>query len=84
MGSLARLSDAALLDEVSRVSRVHRGVTVELVVHLAEMDARKLYLREAKPSMFAYCLERLGFSEDEACRRIDAARRSGCLKHRYV
>jgi hypothetical protein len=74
LARLARLSDAALLGEVSRVSRAHRRLTAELVVHLAEMDQRKLYLRDAKPSMFAWCVERLGFSEDEACRRIEAAR----------
>lgn len=71
---LAKLSDAALLGEVARVSRAHRALTAELVAHLSEMDARKLYLSEATPSMFVYCVTRLRFSEDEACRRIDAAR----------
>jgi hypothetical protein len=72
--SLARLSDEVLVSEVKRVSRTHRAVTAELIAHLAEMDARKLYRSEATPSMFVYCVARLGFSEDEACRRIDAAR----------
>jgi hypothetical protein len=72
--SLGLLSDEALLAEVGRISRLHRVATAELVAHLAEMDARKLYLSEATPSMFVYCVRRLGFSEDEACRRIDAAR----------
>jgi hypothetical protein len=75
--SAKRLSDAALIVEVTRISRAHRALTAELVAHLAEMDARKLYRSEATPSTFAYCVARLGFSEDEACRRIDAARMAG-------
>ncbi len=72
--SLGKLTDGALLAELHRVTRAHRGLTAELVAHLAEMEARKLHLREACSSLFAYCTERLGFSEDEACRRIEAAR----------
>ncbi len=72
--SLGKLTDGALLLELHRVTRAHRGLTAELVAHLAEMEARKLHLREACSSLFAYCTERLGFSEDEACRRIEAAR----------
>ncbi len=72
--SLGKLTDGALLSELHRVTRAHQGLTAELVAHLAEMEARKLHLREACSSLFAYCTERLGFSEDEACRRIEAAR----------
>ncbi len=72
--SLGKLTDGALLSELHRVTRAHRGLTAELVAHLAEMEARKLHLQEACSSLFAYCTERLGFSEDEACRRIEAAR----------
>ena len=71
---MAHLSDDALLAALGRVNRAHKAVTAELVAHIAEVDARKLYLGQASPSMFAYCVERLGCSEDEACRRIDAAR----------
>src|SRR5690349_6381061 len=42
--------------------------------HLAEVDARKLYLPAAYPSMFAYCVERLHLSEDAASKRIQAER----------
>lgn len=56
-----------------------RRATAELIAHLAEMDARKLYLSQAASSLFVYCVQRLRFGEDEACRRIDAAR----LAHRF-
>jgi len=53
-----------------------RASTVEadLISHLGEIDARKLYRDRAFPSMFAYCLCELGFSEDVAYNRIAVAR----------
>jgi 5-methylcytosine-specific restriction endonuclease McrA len=41
---------------------------------LAEVDARRLYLREACSSMFAYATERLHMSEGQAYQRILVAR----------
>jgi hypothetical protein len=72
--SLGHLSDEALVARLAGITRSHRALTAELVAHLAEMDARKLYLSHATSSLFAYCVERLGFSEDEACRRVEVAR----------
>jgi len=46
----------------------------ELLVHLGEIDERKLYLDRAFPSMFAFCVGELGFSEDAAYNRINVAR----------
>jgi hypothetical protein len=51
-----------------------RGVEAELLVHLGEIDERKLYLDCAFPSMFAFCVGELGFSEDAAYNRITVAR----------
>ncbi len=51
-----------------------RGVEAELLVHLGEIDERKLYLDRAFSSMFAFCVGELGFSEDAACNRINVAR----------
>lgn len=72
--SLAHLSNVALLESLTNVSRRHQALTAELVLHLLEMDRRKLYLERAKSSLFVYCLDCLGYSEDEAYRRIEAAR----------
>ena len=73
---MKRRSNGELLQAVRElVSRV-RGVTRELLVELGELDARRLYLEEACPSMFAFCTTRLGFSEDVATsgsRRQDSA-----------
>jgi hypothetical protein len=70
----ASMSDAALLDEVSRLARDERHASARLVAHLAELDARRLFLGAGFPSLFAYCTEALHLSEDAACNRINAAR----------
>jgi hypothetical protein len=51
-----------------------RVTTAELLAHIAEVDARKLYLPAAYPSIFAYCVQELHLSEDAASKRIKAAR----------
>ena len=53
-----------------------RDGEVDLVTLIAEVDARKLYAREATSSMFAYCTEVLHLSEHEAYLRITVARAS--------
>ena len=50
------------------------GAESELVAHLAEVETRRLYAREAAPSMFVYCTNILHLSEAEAWLRITAAR----------
>jgi hypothetical protein len=79
MKQLSLLSDEALFQSLLAVLSAHRSCTVDLIAHLTELDARRAHLGLGFSSLFAYCVERLGFSEDEACRRIDAAR----LSRRY-
>jgi 5-methylcytosine-specific restriction endonuclease McrA len=47
--------------------------TASLLARIAEFDARKHYRPAAYPSMFAYCVGQLHFSEDAAAKRIHAA-----------
>ena len=72
--SLSSLSDDGLLRELHRLVAAHRRVTAALIEHLGEVDARRLHVNKGFSSLFAYCVEELRFSEDEACRRIEAAR----------
>ncbi len=51
-----------------------RCVEAELLLHLGEIDERKLFLDYAFSSMFAFCAGELGFSEDAAYHRIAVAR----------
>ena len=74
--SFSTLSDDELLRRLSELLQKSRRVESELVAHIGEVDARRLYAREAAPSMFAYCTEVLNLSEHEAYLRIAVARAS--------
>jgi len=74
--SLAQLPDRELLLRLADILRQSRRSEADLVALIAEVDARRLYAREASPSMFAWCTERLHLSEAEAYLRIAAARGS--------
>jgi 5-methylcytosine-specific restriction endonuclease McrA len=73
---LSVLSDDALLLGLNRLLAQSRRVESELVAHIAEVDARRLWAREAFPSMFAYCTGALHLSESEAYLRIAVGRAS--------
>ena len=73
---LASVSDDDLLRRLAAILAQSRRVEADLVVHVAEVDARRLYAREAFSSMFAYCTEALHLSESEAYLRIAVARAS--------
>jgi 5-methylcytosine-specific restriction endonuclease McrA len=72
--SLSHLTNQALLRDLATLVAQDRSTTAAILTHLAEVDARKLYLPAAYPSMFAWCLGELHLSEDSAGRRIRAAR----------
>ena len=74
--SFSTISDDELLRRLSELLQKSRRVESELVAHIGEVDARRLYAREAAPSMFAYCTEVLKLSEHEAYLRIAVARAS--------
>jgi hypothetical protein len=71
---LTSVPDRDLLVRLSDLVRESRSRDVELIAHIGEVDARRLYAREACSSMFAYCTEILRLSEAEAYLRITAAR----------
>ena len=73
---LTSVSDDTLLRRLLELLGQSRRVEAEVVAHIGEVDARRLYAREAAPSMFAYCTERLHLSEAEAYLRITVARAS--------
>ena len=71
---LRALSDDELLHRLGELVTNSRRIEADLVAHIAEVDERRLYAREACPSMFVYCTERLHLSEPEAYLRITVAR----------
>ncbi len=72
--TLESVPDDELLRRLSGLLRQSRRVEADLVAHVGEVDARRLYAREASPSMFAYCTQVLHLSEFEAYLRITVAR----------
>jgi hypothetical protein len=68
------LSDDELLRRLSGLVSQWRRVESDLIAHIAEVDERRLYAREACSSMFVCCAEVLHLSEHEAYERITAAR----------
>ena len=73
---LASVPDDVLLRRLAEILGQSRRVEADLIAHIAEVDERRLYAREAFPSMFAYCTEALHLSEGEAYLRIAVARAS--------
>src|SRR3972149_4403706 len=71
---LSHLSDHTLLRDLASLVARDRATTARLLAHLAEVDARKLYLPAAYPSLYAYCVGELGLCEQAAFKRIRAAR----------
>jgi 5-methylcytosine-specific restriction endonuclease McrA len=72
--SLQSVPDDELLRSLAELVSRSRRVEADLVAHIGEVDERRLYARQAFPSMFAYCTEHLHLSEAEAYRRITVAR----------
>jgi 5-methylcytosine-specific restriction endonuclease McrA len=72
--SLTLVPDHVLLQELKALVSNHRALTAALLAHLGECDARKLYRPQGYPSMHAYCVGHLHFSEESAYKRIQVAR----------
>ena len=71
---LTHLPDARLLAELPRIAARDRATTAELLAHLAEAELRRLYAAAGYPSMVAYCVGHLRYSEAAAEKRVHAAR----------
>lgn len=72
--TLRHLIDSVLLRDLLALLKDNRASMALIVAHLGEVEARKLYLSLGHSSMFEYCIRELHFSDDEAYKRIRAAR----------
>ena len=72
--SLSHLADRLLLHDLKAIVSRDCSTTAEMLAHIAEVDERRLFLPAAHPSMHAYCVHELHMSEDQAFKRIQAAR----------
>lgn len=76
LGDPRLLSNRELLDAVDTFVAKSNDAEADLLRLLAELDERKLYLERAQPSLFAFCMSELGFSESVTHNRIVVARAS--------
>ncbi len=68
------LDNLSLLASTREVVVRSNHLTAVLLLHLSEVESRGLYRDQAFPSMFAYCVGELGFSEDVAYNVTTVAR----------
>ena len=72
--SLRSLSDHEVLSRILALTRRERSLTLHVLLHLNEIERRRLHLKLGCASMFDYCTSRLGYSASAASRRIRTAR----------
>jgi 5-methylcytosine-specific restriction endonuclease McrA len=72
--SLGELSDAELLTATRSLVGRSNQLLGALLAHLGEVEARGIHRTRACSSLYTYCIYELRYSEDEAFRRVAAAR----------
>ena len=72
--TVGALSDRELLRKTSNLVRHERHLQGAIIDHLAEIEARGLYLERGFSSLFDYAVRELGYSDAAAARRIGAMR----------
>ena len=70
----SNMSDAQLVEATKRLLGSERATVAQVIVHLAEIELRRIHLAAGLPSLYAYCVQELQLSEHEALNRIEAAR----------
>jgi hypothetical protein len=67
-------SDTFIMTTIKKLAKNEQLLTSKVIQYLDEIDRRKLFSDLRYPSLHAYCVKELGYSEGEAWRRIDAMR----------
>lgn len=68
------ISDTELLENLKQCAATEREATVQVLWLLREVESRMLHASRGYPSLFAYCLSELKYSESAAMRRISSMR----------
>ena len=72
--NLRSLSDQMLLSSMESLVAQERDLLTSILHHLREIEARKLFCDLGYSSLFDYATRKLGYSNDQAQRRISAMR----------
>jgi hypothetical protein len=68
------MTDKELHSKLLSLVREERRLLADILTHLKEVERRKLYCDYKRTSLFDYAVKELGYSEDQAQRRIEAMR----------
>lgn len=68
------LTDKSLLTQILTLVQEERRLLGDVLLHLREIDNRKLYADVRCSSLFDYCVKILKYSESQASRRVSATR----------
>ena len=71
---LQKLSDSDLLASVRRAAAHEREATLQVLLHLHEVERRRLFLERGYPSLFEFCVSELGYCAGSAQIRIESMR----------
>lgn len=71
---VSSLADHELMRDLRLIVTRDRATTAELLAHLGEVDARRLYRPAGYSSLYEYCVGELRMSEDVTLKRIQAVR----------
>lgn len=71
--TLGKITDSELLRVTKKLAASERRLLADVLQHLAEIQRRKLFSPQYK-SLYEYSIKELGYSEDQAARRISAMR----------
>ena len=69
---IKKMSHTELLSQTKSLVLKERSLHIRILRHLLEIKSRKLHLKMGFPSLFAYAVKELGYSEGAAYRRIQA------------
>src|SRR4051812_4964305 len=72
--SLDHLTDETVQTQLAQLLTSGARTEARIISHIAAIEDRRLHLKSGCPSLFAYCVERLGLSESQAFHRLTAAR----------
>lgn len=72
--NLKNMPDKELLSKTDELARRERELLTEVLHHLREIERRRLFSDLGFKSLFDYAVKRLGYSDDQAARRISAMR----------
>ncbi|MGE0633981.1 MAG: HNH endonuclease [Pseudobdellovibrionaceae bacterium] len=74
MIELKTLTNSELVESTFKTVKEERRITIEVLHHFRELERRKIFLEKGYPSLFAYIVKELGYSDSAAYRRIEAMR----------